>query len=60
MAKKLVPKRKTDVSQEEHISSRYSGLDYQSVHNEQNINQGMTFADFVNGIFTHRDRKSVV
>ena len=54
MAKKLIPKRKLDTRREEWDENRYSLEDYQITHVFEIIDGGLTSADFLNGIFSHR------
>lgn len=54
MAKKLIPKRKIDTIREENETNIYANESYQVINTLEIIDNGFTFADFINGIFSHR------
>lgn len=54
MAKKLIPKRKLDTNKDINEFNRYTSGDYQIIETLEIIDSGTFFADFLNGIFSHR------
>ena len=54
MAKKLIPKRKIETIKEESETNIHTSEDYQIINTLEIIDGGFTFADFLNGIFSHR------